>query len=78
MMWWSYRMVASPPSLKNRKAVAPTANSAGAGLGTRMPRPNTYAPIGISTGPSAVTSLNAMLYGSTVSSRTMRSAGNGK
>ena len=28
MMWWSNRMVASPPSLKNRKAVAPTANSA--------------------------------------------------
>ena len=78
MMWWSYRMVASPPSLKNTKAVAPTAKNAGAGRGVRMPRANTYAPIGSMTGPSAVMSLNAMLYGSTTSSRTMSSAGNGK
>ncbi len=41
MMWWSNVIVASPPSLKNRKAVAPTAKSAGAGRGARMPRANT-------------------------------------
>ena len=41
MMWKSNVMVASPPSLKNRNAVAATANSGAAGRGTRMPRANT-------------------------------------
>ena len=78
MMWKSNVMVASPPSLKYMKAVAPTANSGAAGRGTRMPRANTYAPAGSINGPSAVTSLNAMLYGRTTSRMAMSTAGNGK
>ena len=41
MMWRSNVMVESPPSLKNMKAVAATANNGAAGRGTRMPRANT-------------------------------------
>ena len=78
MMWWSNFIVASPPSLKNRKHVTATANSAGAGRGARMPRPNTYAAIGSRIGPSAVTSLNATLYGMKTSRMTVSSAGSGK
>ena len=63
MMWKSNVMVASPPSLKNRKPVAATANSGAAGRGARMPAGEHVRAVGSSSGPSAVTSLNAMLYG---------------
>ena len=82
MCWLPATRVASAPApgapLKNRRTVAPTANSAGAGRGPRRPRPNAYAAAGSAIGPNAVTSLNAMLYGSTASSATINRAGKGK
>ncbi len=78
MMWKSNVMVASPPSLKNRKPVAASASIGAAGRGARMPRANTYAPAGNSSGPRAVTTLNAMLYGMKTSSSAINTAGNGK
>ena len=78
MMCRSNVIVVSPPSLKNMKAVAATASIGAAGRGTRMPRANTYAPTGKASGPSAVTSLNATLYGRKTSRMTISIAGNGK
>ena len=78
MMWKSNVMVESPPPLKNRKPVAATASRGAVGRGAWMPRPNTYAPAGNRSGPATVTSLNAMLYGSTTSSSAISTAGNGK
>ena len=41
MMWRSNVIVESPPSLKNRKAVAATASIGAAGRGARIPRAKT-------------------------------------
>ena len=63
---------------KNRKLSDATARSSGPGRRSRRPRPNAYAPAGISTGPSAVVSFSATPYGMTVPSSTVTSAGTGK
>ncbi len=82
MCWFPAIWVAAAPvpgsPLKKRKIVVPTAKNAGAGLGARRPRPNAYAAAGSAIAPSAVTSLNAMLYGRIVSNATVRRAGKGK
>ncbi len=73
---WLPGVAATP--LKKRNSVVPIANSSGPGRRTRRPRPRKYALAGSSTGPSAVTSLNAMLYGRTRSASTTSRAGTGK
>ena len=65
--------------LKKRKMTAPTANSGGPGLGMReTPPEHVRRRPAAATGPSAVTILNAMLYGRTTSIATIVSAGSGK
>ncbi len=64
--------------LKNRKSVVVSANSSGPGRRTLSPRPRPYAAAGIRTRPSAVTTLNATLYGMTTPSTTVMTAGSGK
>ena len=64
--------------VKKRNATDASAKNAGAGRGARIPRANTYAPTGRRSGPVAVASLNAMLYGRTRSRKTVISAGTGK
>ena len=59
----------------NRKIVEATANSAGIGYGNRASLPNAQAATGRVTTPSTATILKAIPYGSTTSSRTIKSAG---
>ena len=63
---------------KNRNASVAIPMNNGAGNRSRSPRPKTNADAGSATAPTAVMSLNAMLYGSTTSSSTIINAGIGK